>query len=304
VSRAASPATAPAPGPLLPVLLALAFLAGCTAPGQPTSGQPPAAASDYDSYVALGDSFTSAPFVPTTDLAEGCLRSDGNYPALLAERLRVTDVTDVSCSGARTVDLTRPQRTVGDSRVPPQLDAVGAGTDLVTVGIGGNDFDLFGACVRLQARPSSGSCAEALSGRGVDVFARARRIRGRVAAAVGAVRARAPEATVVVVGYPRLTPDRGTCPQLPFGAADRTWARRVERALRAALRQAAADSGAVFADVYAASAGHDVCAAVPWVNGRRTDRQRALAFHPFVEGQEAAAEVVEAALDRQARRTR
>jgi lysophospholipase L1-like esterase len=302
-----SPAVLPVRRLLLPGLLALALFAGCTAPGAPTAQpqQPPAPA--YDSYVALGDSFTAAPFVPTTDLAQGCLRSDGNYPALLAERLDIADVTDVSCSAAETADLTSAQRTVGDTRVPPQLAAVGAGTDLVTVGIGGNDFDLFGTlvgtCARLQDPPSAGSCAAAVSDRGVDVFARARRIRGRVADVVRGIRSRAPDATVVVVGYPRLTPAHGGCPELPFGAADRAWAQRVEQALRAALRQGAVQSGAVFADVYAASAGHDVCADEPWVNGRRTDRQRALAFHPFVEGQQAVVEVVAAALDRQSRRT-
>jgi hypothetical protein len=55
--------------------------------------------------------------------------------------------------------------------------------------------------------------------------------------------------------------------------------------------------------MYAASAGHDVCADEPWVNGRRTDRDRALAFHPFPEGQEAVAVELAAVLDRQARRT-
>jgi lysophospholipase L1-like esterase len=299
VSRAASP------GALL--LLVSALLAGCTAPAEPTAHptEPPAAA--YASYVALGDSFTAAPFVPTTDLAEGCLRSDGNYPALLADQLDIPDVTDVSCSGADTADLTGGQRTAGDTRVPPQLDALDAGTDLVTLGIGGNDLDLFGTlvgvCGRLRHQPAAGSCAQALADRGVDVIGRAGRIRGRVARAVRQVRSRAPGATVVVVGYPRLTPARGGCPALPFRAADRSWAQRAEQALSTALRRAAARSGALFVDMYAASAGHDVCADEPWVNGRRTDRDRALAFHPFPEGQEAVAVELAAVLDRQARRT-
>lgn len=299
MSRAASP------GALL--LLVSALLAGCTSPGGRTAAptEPPAPA--YDSYVALGDSFTAAPFVPTTDLAEGCLRSDGNYPALLADRLDIPDVTDVSCSGADTADLTVGQRTAGDTRVPPQLDAVDAGTDLVTLGIGGNDFDLFGTlvgiCGRLRHQPSAGSCSNAVAERGVDVLGQAGRIRGRVARAVRQVRSRAAGATVVVVGYPRLTPARGGCPALPFRAADRAWAQQVERALNTALRRAAGRSGALFVDMYAASAGHDVCADEPWVNGRRTDRERALAFHPFPEGQEAVAVEIAAVLDRRARRT-
>ena len=38
----------------------------------------------YRSYVALGDSYTAAPLVPSTDTSNGCLRSSGNYPSLVA----------------------------------------------------------------------------------------------------------------------------------------------------------------------------------------------------------------------------
>jgi hypothetical protein len=49
-------------------------------------------------------------------------------------------------------------------------------------------------------------------------------------------------------------------------------------------------------DMYAASRGHDICSAAPWVNGRVTDRQRALAYHPFAAGMRADADGVVAAL--------
>jgi lysophospholipase L1-like esterase len=127
--------------------LALA-VAGCSSgagraarPAAPDSSAP---AGRFASYVALGDSYTAAPLVPTTDLADGCLRSDHNYPTLLAKRLHVRHFTDVSCSGATTGDLTHRQHTYRQASVPPQLRAVHRDTDLVTVGIGGNDFDLFG----------------------------------------------------------------------------------------------------------------------------------------------------------------
>ena len=42
----------------------------------------------------------------------------------------------------------------------------------------------------------------------------------------------------------------------------------------------------------AASEGHEICSDDPWVNGRQTDQGRALAYHPFAEGQEAVADVV------------
>ena len=111
------------------------LLAGCTGgstqpgPDDPAAGgsSPPAttATTPYQRYVALGDSFTAAPYVPSTDLAEGCLRSNGNYPSLVAERLDIPTLVDVSCSGADTRDLTHPQNTFRDAVVPAQLDAAG-----------------------------------------------------------------------------------------------------------------------------------------------------------------------------------
>ena len=61
---------------------------------------------------------------------------------------------------------------------------------------------------------------------------------------------------------------------------------------------AAARTGSVFVDLYAASKGHDVCAGKDaWVNGVRTDTSRAAALHPFAEEQRAAAGLIVHALE-------
>ena len=61
-------------------------------------------------YVALGDSYTSGPLIPFQRLDRiGCLRSTNNYPSVVARRLGHTVLTDVSCAGADTTDVTRPQ---------------------------------------------------------------------------------------------------------------------------------------------------------------------------------------------------
>jgi hypothetical protein len=62
-------------------------------------------------YVALGDSAASGPLIPLPDLsAPGCYRSTNNYPKLAAARLGVP-ITDVTCSGADTADMTNSQNT-------------------------------------------------------------------------------------------------------------------------------------------------------------------------------------------------
>lgn len=255
----------------------------------------------FASYVALGDSFTSGPLVPTTDLAGGCFRSDHNYPSILAERLDVVEVTDVSCAGADTSDLTAPQQTVNDAEVPPQLDALDESTDLVTMGIGGNDFHLFSTlvqtCTQLRSADPAGSpCTDRLDALGLDLAATTERISRRVAEAVRRVRERAPEARVVLVGYLRLAPTEGRCKALPFARGDYAQGVRLSRALNQALGRAARRTGATFVDMYAASEGHDVCAREPWVNGARTVEGRALAYHPLAEGMAAVADEVAAAL--------
>ena len=82
----------------------------------------------YHHYVAMGDSFTAAPYVPLNDVAYGCNRSSNNYPHLVARALHIDDLKDRSCTGAQTVDLyDRRQRTAdGQSRAAAVHGAVGA----------------------------------------------------------------------------------------------------------------------------------------------------------------------------------
>lgn len=257
----------------------------------------------YTTYVALGDSFTAAPLVPTTHLADGCFRSDSNYPSLVAERLDIARLVDVSCSGAATADLTRRQATVRQATVPPQLRALPREADLVTLGIGGNDFGLFhtlvATCSRVgRTEPSGSPCADTLAGRGVDLVARARAVGPRVVRALERIRHHAPRATVVLVGYLRLLPEAGRCRALPFARGDYALGRRVSAALDATLDRAARRAGVRYLDMHRASAGHDACSGDPWVNGHRTREDEALAYHPFAEGQEAVADALVAALRR------
>jgi lysophospholipase L1-like esterase len=259
-------------------------------------------------YVALGDSFSAGPLVPDARAdPPGCFRSTNNYPAYLAGYLGVRSYRDVTCSGAQTRDLPRPQQLAFGQSAPAQLDALTAGTDLVTVGIGGNDFGLFGSivgtCDTLGERDPRGapcrrSFTRRIDGRQVDTKVRdARRVEGRVARVLRAVARRAPRADVYVVGYPRLLPERGRCAAVSFAAGDYPWGRRVARLLNDALRGAAERAGATFVDLYPASRGHDACAGSrAWVNGSQTLFGLAAGFHPFQEGMRGMAGAVYAAI--------
>src|ERR1700722_1531025 len=137
--RRLSPVGRTALGLALGLTLVTGTLVGSAVPASArfvSRGLPPPA------YVALGDSFTSGPDVPTQlDAATSprapasCMLSSRNYPSLVARALGLT-LRDVSCSGATTKDLTSPQ----GSGIPAQLNALGPRTAVVSVGIGGNDL--------------------------------------------------------------------------------------------------------------------------------------------------------------------
>ena len=301
---ATRPLSAPR-GALLLVVLLLA-LTGCRGSsddggGSAAAPSPSAAASaaspaavgpPFSRYVALGDSYTAAPGVPGQQSQDGCLRSSANYPHLLATELPVARLVDVSCSGADTGDVrTRQLRGVG-----PQLGAVTRDTDLVTIGLGGNDEDLFmrlvTTCLRQDPAAVAGSpCTDSLGQAVTPVLSRMQQSLERV---VRDVRTKAPSARILLVGYPQIVPASGTCPDVPFAPADYRFAHQVNRGLTEAVRRAAARTASTYVDVWRASAGHDICASDPWING--LNGPGAAPFHPFAAEQAAVARLVAAAV--------
>lgn len=269
--------------------------ASATDPTAPAA--PPAAPAGAIDYVALGDSYSAGPLIPTARRdPDGCLRSTNNYPAYLAGYLGVTTYRDVTCSGARTSDFEEPQSLIVGPAAAPQLDALSADTDLVTVGIGGNDFGLFGGmittCKQVRDRdPQGHPCQDAFTvrrhGHRVDTKLRdARRIQRRVGHELRLVHHAAPHARVVVLGYPRLLPTAGTCDAVPFATGDYAWGRRVEHRLNRSIRDAAAHHHATYVDLYPAFRGHDACGGdQAWINGSQVQIGRALDFHPFQVGE-------------------
>lgn len=276
-------------------LVALAAgLSGCSSDdsdeavgtSSPPSASPTPAPPGPDDiqYVALGDSYASAPGVPTTDQAGGCFRSDSNYAHVLAESADLY-LTDVTCSGATS-----------DQIIAEQVPAISPDTDVVTVGTGGNDLDLF---VRvLQScldRPDSGlpatACSDVVLG---EIEPEAAQIQDKMGAVLDAITEAAPDAEVYVVGYPVLLPDEGTCPDIvPIAPENYPLVGGLTRALSEGLRLEAEERGLSYVDVFAASQGHDICSDEPWVNGAQVGADGTAPLHPFARGQAAVAALVE-----------
>jgi lysophospholipase L1-like esterase len=214
-------------------------------------------------YVALGDSYSAASGVLPLDSGAPieCLRSSRNYPHLLAKKLGA-DLTDVTCGAAETSHFAGSQYP----GVSPQLDAVSAGTDLVTMTIGGNDSGVFiGAIVACGtaglATLGQGSPCKNLYGSSFEDTVRNTTYPSLVNA-LKAVRAKAPGATVAILTYPWITPTTGGCfPVMPVAKGDVPYLRSLQRTLNDVIGQAADETGATLINLNRASDGHDACQA-------------------------------------------
>jgi GDSL-like lipase/acylhydrolase family protein len=248
----------------------------------------------YHHYVALGDSFTAAPYVPLTDIAYGCYRSTNNYPHLVADALHIEDAVDRSCTGANTNDMTGRQVTSRGMSVPPQFTGLSRYTDLVTIGLGFNNDQLY-ARMNTVCRLSNRVCP--LYDRRGNLSATVDKVQSALVGVIDGVKEIAPHARILLITYPGLLPRRGSCPQLPrFRPQDRATYRAVQLRLRAQMRAAAEETRIEFVDFYRDSIGHDICARHPWVQGKVGSRYHGAAMHPLAAGQHALARIIESRL--------
>jgi lysophospholipase L1-like esterase len=251
-------------------------------------------------YVALGDSAASGPLIPLPDLsAPGCFRSTNNYPKLAAAQLGVP-ITDVTCSGADTTDMTNSQDT-DFGAVPPQLDALNTDTTLVTLQIGGNDAGLVGlaeSCLNLLPEPFGTSCADTNTAGGGDVYGeRVTAVRPKVAAVLDGIHQRAPGAEVFVVGYTTYLPPNGCYPRVPVWARDANYVQAKIDQLNQVLAEAAAAHDATYVDIRTPGIGKDVCKSrsVRWTEPF-IPANIAAPLHPNATGMAGMAAVVAASL--------
>lgn len=247
--------------------------------------------AEASAYVALGDSYTAAPFVlfPHGEPID-CARSTRNYPALVSRSIGLR-VNDVSCPGARTEHAYSPQGNLllGGTN-PAQLDAVTSDAFLVTVGLGANDSQIFQAastCLGF-ADTTGTACRDRFGAPGPGSLREQIELVGpRVAQLIAAVRTRAPRARVLVVGYPAVTPSDGrSCPAVvPLSADDHRFIDELIRRLNAVIEGQADRLGVEFVDTYTPSVGHDVCAQDRWIEGVLLS-DVSTPLHPNAKGEE------------------
>ncbi|HWM63314.1 MAG TPA: SGNH/GDSL hydrolase family protein [Solirubrobacterales bacterium] len=252
-------------------------------------------------YVSLGDSYVAGPLIPNPVLPLGCLKSNNNYPRLTAPQIGLS-LTDASCSGAETEDMTNPQEVDPDGPNPPQFDSLKASTTVVSLTIGGNDIgfsEVAESCITLN--PFATPCKDQYNSGGKDVLAeRIAETAPKVAAVLDGIEERSPSAEIFVVNYAAIFPETGfgCWPQMPIGFGDVPYLRAKQKQLNSMLATQAAAAGATLADWYTASIGHDACksSSVRWVEPL-IPTNPAAPIHPNKAGMVGAASVLAAAVN-------
>ncbi|CAM3940877.1 SGNH/GDSL hydrolase family protein [Nocardiopsis rhodophaea] len=263
----------------------------------------PVEAATWGHYVALGDSYSSGDgagdYLPGTAKSGGCWRSANAYPQrLLGSYDFAGELGFVACSSQRGHAMLKEAGSA-DS----QLDRITPHTSLITLGIGGNDLGftpvLRTCMVRLPLVET-----DACTGQVKDIEKRMEKFEATFDDLLAEIRDRAPDARVVVVGYPRLFAAKPQGMYYTLTVSDQKWlndtVKRFNLQLENAVNQADAaivdedQVGSVeFVDTYTVFRGHEVHAEEPWLNGVmirdlssgiKVDRS---SFHPNAAGQAA-----------------
>jgi lysophospholipase L1-like esterase len=236
---------------------------------------------------ALGDSYSSGVGTPDPDPSvPACYRTPHAWPNLVGAALH-WQVENLACSGAETTNITVPFG--GQGAQTDLLAALSPRPKVVTITVGGNDIG-FGAVL---GTCFVSDCRTAVAVSGVAVLTV---LPGRLAATYRAVRAAAPDARLVVVGYPQLFPAHRSavtgCPWLTNG--ERRAFDYAGELLNAVIAVQAWLAGAVYVDVSRTLEGHELCTTDPWF----VPLPAFGAAHPTVEGQQAIAAAVTDRLSR------
>ncbi len=222
--------------------LLLVAVTACACAAAALSAAAPAAAQSAVSYVALGDSYSSGVGAGNYYGSSGsCERSANAYPVLWANASHPASYVSVACSGAATGDV-----------VTSQVSALSRATTLVSITIGGNDVG-FTSVMETCVIYSTSDCVSAVHAAEAKI---ANQLPGELNNALGAIDARAPNARVVVLGYPDLYDLSKSPGCIGLSNTDRVDLNQAADQLDGQIQAAAGRYGDVFGDVRHAFAGH------------------------------------------------
>lgn len=214
---------------------------------------PPQAQAAAPVYVALGDSYSSGVGTRSyIDDGTSCQRSNYAYPKLVASA-KGYSLNFKACSGATTSTVTNSQ-----------LGALTTSTSYVSISVGGNDAG-FTSVITECAQPGwMSNCDGAINT--AQSFIN-NTLPGRLNTLYASIKSKAPNAVVVVVGYPRLFMGEDCNAATWFSPAEETRLNQTADLLNSKLSAAAGAKGFKWANPTSRFVGHAVCDDVEWLNG-------------------------------------
>ncbi|MET9104277.1 SGNH/GDSL hydrolase family protein [Streptomyces antibioticus] len=239
--------------------------------GVTLSGAATQAAAATGGYVALGDSYSSGVGAKNYIAVSGrCQRSTNAYPHLWNAGRSYSSFAFNACSGARTDDV-----------LADQLGSLDSGTAMVTMTIGGNDAgfsDVMRTCILSIRRV----CHD-----------RVMRVYPYIASVLpakfdrlySAIKAKAPNAKVVVLNYPKpYELNNGFCIGLTYGS--RFDLNSATDALNGLIAQKAKQYGFSVGDADTAFSNHRICDDDSWLHALNF-ADTSVSYHPKPAGQRA-----------------
>lgn len=237
----------------------------------------PASAAPAPVYIALGDSYAAGTggggyVTPPAGLPQQCLQTAAAYPVLLGAAL------SLGCFGAKTTDVTAVTGLYG-----PSL----ATASVVTVTVGGNDVNTGQVAQSCTVSVSSPACSAALYD---SLVVKLRDLPGKIRTMVAAVKSKAPNARIVLTGYPRLfTASAGLTAQQTLAAQSMNSAADL---LNATIAYSALVNRVRYVSVAERFSGHGIGSADPWIvapaglciPGVNCSMSLADTFHPTAAG--------------------
>ncbi len=199
-------------------------------------------------YTALGDSFSSGVGAGSYDLSSSCSRTSNAYPARVAAATGFS-LSFTACSGATTTDV-----------IANQLGPLNASTNWVTVTAGGNDAGF----ASLIANCTILNCVSSINSK---ITWTNTTLPGLLNNLYSQIKTRAPNATVIVLGYPRLFSGATCTSAFGISSSEMTAANNLVNTMDAVTAARAAAYGFTYKSSIAAFTGHALCSSSSWLNG-------------------------------------
>lgn len=227
-----------------------------------------APAQAASSYVALGDSYSSGTGTRSyIDDGTSCLRSTKAYPSLIAAAKGYA-LNFRACSGAKIADVTNTQ-----------LSALTSSTTHVTMSIGGNDAGFADVLTECALPGWASDCNGKIDGAQNYIN---NTLSGQLSTLYTSIRSKAPNAKVVIVGYPRIFMGEDCNAFTWFSPAEETRLNQMADLINSKTSAAAAAKGFSYANPTSRFIGHAVCDDVEWLNGLSNPIEDS--YHPNVAG--------------------